>query len=60
MRKHTINPIEMVGWEGFFGLIMITFIALVFSLIPCGFGKTICSYDSFGNPYFERIDMFFV
>lgn len=60
MRRHTINPMQMVGCEGCFGLFVITFIALCFSLTPCGLGEKLCSYDSFGNPYFERIDQFFV
>jgi hypothetical protein len=60
MRRHTINPMQMVGCEGCFGLFIITFIALCFSLTPCSFGEKMCCYDSFGNPYFERIDQFFV
>lgn len=29
-------------------------------MAPCSFGDKLCSFDSFGNPYFERIDVFFV
>lgn len=60
MRRHSINPMQMVGCEGCFGLVFITFIALSLSLTPCSFGNTLCSFDNFGNPYFERIDVFFV
>lgn len=52
MRRHTINPMQMVGCEGCFGLFIITFIALSFSLAPCSLGEKLCSFDSFGNPYF--------
>ena len=37
MRKHSINPMQMIGTEGVFGLIFVSLIALSFSLIPCGF-----------------------
>lgn len=60
MRKHTINPMQMVGCEGCFGLLIITFVALVLSITPCNFEQKLCVYDGFGNKYFERIDQFFV
>jgi len=59
MKKHTINPLQMVGCEGVFGMVIVTFIALILSISPCPFQENICVFDSFGNPYFERIDVFF-
>lgn len=52
MRRHTINPMQMVGCEGCFGLFAITFIALCFSLTSCNLEEKLCSFDKFGNPYF--------
>ena len=49
----------MVGCEGVFGMVIVTFIALILSISPCPFQENICVFDSFGNPYFERIDVFF-
>lgn len=37
MRKHSINPMEMVGGEGVFGMIFVMLIAMTFSMIPCIF-----------------------
>jgi hypothetical protein len=56
MLRHTIHQYELVGWEGFFGLIIIIIISLLFSIIPCGFTEELCVYDRFGNPYLERFD----
>ena len=59
MRKHTINPMQMVGCEGCFGILIIAFIALTLSITPCSFEQKLCVNDSYGHPYFERIDEFF-
>lgn len=59
MKKHTINPLEMVGCEGCFGIFIIAFIALTLSIVPCNFSQKLCVYDKYGNPYLERIDEFF-
>jgi hypothetical protein len=59
MKKHSINPLQMIGCEGCFGIFIIAFVALTFSIIPCSFEEKLCVYDSHGNPYFERIDEFF-
>jgi hypothetical protein len=59
MRKHTINPLQMVGCEGCFGIFIISLVALSFSIIPCDLQPKLCVYDHFGNPYLERIDEFF-
>ena len=52
MRRHSINPIQMVGCEGCFGVVFITFIALCLSLTPCSMGDKLCVFDNFNNPYF--------
>ena len=42
MSKYHIEPLEMVGYEGIFGLIMEVIIVIVMSLIPCDFGASAC------------------
>jgi hypothetical protein len=59
LRKHSINPLQMIGFEGFFGIFIVSFIALTLSITPCSLGDKLCVFDSHGNPYFERVDMFF-
>ena len=51
MRRHTIDPLQMVGCEGCFGIFIIGFVALIFSLIPCGFDVSLCVFDVHNNPY---------
>jgi hypothetical protein len=51
---------QMVGCEGCFGLIIISFIALSLSITPCSLKEKLCVYDFYGNMYFERIDQFFI
>lgn len=52
MKKHTINPLQMVGCEGCFGIFIIALVALSLSIVPCNFQQKLCVYDHYGNPYF--------
>ena len=58
IRRHNINPLQMVGCEGCFGMIIVLMVALILSLVPCGLGDKYCSFDPHGYPYFERADQF--
>jgi hypothetical protein len=44
--KHTINPMQMVGYEGVFGMIIILSVSIILSYIPCNFGQDNCVYNS--------------
>ncbi len=44
--KHTINPMQMVGYEGVFGMIIILSVSILLSYIPCNFGQDNCVYNS--------------
>lgn len=46
LKKHSINPMQMVGFEGIFGMIIILVITTILSFIPCHFGEKTCVFDS--------------
>ena len=46
MRKHTINPLEMIGWEGLFGATIIGTVATILTFIPCPFTPKMCVLNS--------------
>jgi hypothetical protein len=48
LSKHTIDPLEMVGYEGLFGIAILLTLSFFLSLIPCHFGPENCVYDSNG------------
>lgn len=52
MMRHSMSPMEMVGWEGLFGLIALSIISVVLSFVPCDLGEALCVYDSEGNLYY--------
>ena len=52
MKKHTIDPLQMVGCEGCFGMFIIAFISLILSITPCSFDPKLCVFDTHGNAYF--------
>lgn len=59
LKKHTIHPLEMVGFEGCFGLVILTVVITTLSYIPCHFGEKACVYDTDNNPFMELPKVFF-
>jgi hypothetical protein len=59
MHKHTFDPVEMIGYEGFFGTLIMGGISVILSFVPCNISSKSCVYDSNGNPFMERVDVFF-
>lgn len=57
--KHSINPLEMVGYEGIFGMMITLLVAIVLSNVPCHFDRNSCVYDSLGEAYIELPGVFF-
>lgn len=53
LKKHSINPMEMVGYEGVFGIIIILVVTTILSFIPCNFGENACVYNDKNEPYIE-------
>lgn len=54
LRRYYIEPLEMVGFEGLFGLAYQTIIVVSFNFIPCSFGYEACVLSQTGEPYLER------
>lgn len=44
--KHSINPIQMVGYEGIFGMIITLTLSIILSYTPCYFGLDDCVYNT--------------
>ena len=40
-------------------MFIIAFISLILSITPCSFDAKLCVFDSYGNSYFQRVDVFF-
>ena len=52
LKKHTIHPLEMVGFEGCFGIIYLTIIITTLSFVPCHFAAQNCVFDDSNNAFF--------
>jgi hypothetical protein len=48
-KKHHIEPIQFVGYQGIFGLILSSVVVGIVSYIPCSFGIDICVFTSKGG-----------
>jgi len=53
LTKHTINPMQMVGYEGVFGMIITFSLSIMLSFIPCNFGDDNCVYNSKNESFIE-------
>ena len=54
LAKYHIEPLEMVGYEGMFGLAIELILMIITSFIPCSFGPDACVMDSAGMPFIEN------
>jgi len=43
----------MVGFEGIFGICLLSIILTILSFIPCDFGVKGCVFDKDSNPFME-------
>jgi hypothetical protein len=57
-KKHSINPMQMVGFEGIFGMTIILVIVTILSFIPCHFGDKTCVFDNKDQAYIELPSVF--
>jgi hypothetical protein len=57
--KHSINPTEMVGYEGIFGMITTFIVASTLSYIPCSFNPNNCVFSNAGESFIELPGVFF-
>lgn len=59
MSKYHIEPLQMVGYEGIFGLGIELVIVAVMTFIPCSFGAQACVMHAGGMPFFENPTAYF-
>jgi len=53
MSKHSINPMEMIGYEGVFGMVFSLSVAIALSFVPCYFGSQSCVYNQQDEAFME-------
>lgn len=60
LKQHTIHPLEMVGFEGCFGIVFMTIVLTALSFIECpaSFGNK-CVFDKNDNPFMELPRVYF-
>lgn len=51
LKCHTIHPLEMVGFEGLFGMCILTVVLTILSFVPCDFGVKGCVFDPSDNAF---------
>ncbi len=51
MSKYYLEPLEVVGYEGVFGIIIYTIIVTILCFVPCNFGPEACVYTREGYSY---------
>ena len=56
LARYHIEPLELVGYEGVFGLIYQTLVVIAFSFVPCpdNFGVEACVFSPDGEPFLEQ------
>lgn len=54
LSKYHLNPLEVVGYEGAFGLSMYIILLPIISFIPCAFGVDACVFNYEGFPFLEK------
>ena len=58
-RKHSIDPLEMIGSEGIIAAFIGAVVVIALSYVPCSFGEQGCVIDDDNNHYFESPKLFF-
>ena len=53
LKCHTIHPLEMVGFEGLFGMCILTVVLTILSFVPCDFGVKGRVFDPNDNAFME-------
>ena len=57
--RYYIEPLELVGLEGCFGVIGSTLLVVAMSYVPCNFGQEACVLDYAGMPFIEGPRQYF-
>ena len=53
LSKYHLEPLQVVGYEGLFGLCAYFVILPIISYIPCSFGESACVFDLHSLPFLE-------
>jgi hypothetical protein len=54
LTKYHLDPLEVVGYEGLFGLCGYLVLLPIITFIPCSFGAEACVFTEQGFPFLER------
>jgi|JI6StandDraft_1071083.scaffolds.fasta_scaffold11106_5 hypothetical protein len=58
-KAYHLEPMQVVGYEGLFGLIFYAIILPIISFVPCSFGVEACVFSDKNFPYIERPGQYF-
>ena len=59
LSKYHLEPLQVVGYEGMFGLAIELVLLPILTFIPCGFGVEACVFSYRGMPFLERPERYF-
>ena len=59
LSKYHLEPLQVVGYEGLFGLTLYIFLLPILTFIPCTFGASACVFNHEAFPFFERPEVYF-
>jgi drug/metabolite transporter (DMT)-like permease len=59
LRKYHLEPLEMVGYEGLFGLLIYLVLLSFIQFIPCPFSPAGCAFTADSYPRIEYLPTFF-
>lgn len=52
LSKYHLEPLEVVGYEGIFGLCMYSVVIAIISFVPCNLGASACVIGEDGLSFF--------
>lgn len=59
LSKYHLDPLEVVGYEGLFGLVIYLALLPILTFIPYTFGVDACVFTDSGFPFMERPGQYF-
>lgn len=59
LSKYHLEPLQVVGYEGMYGLIIEIILLPILTFVPCTFGVEACVFNIEGMPFLERPERYF-
>jgi hypothetical protein len=59
LSKYHLEPLQVVGYEGMFGLVIELVLLPILTFIPCSFGVEACVFSERAMPFLERPERYF-